>query len=60
MLGGHQRGARIDEFLLRIEHVERGALADAGFLAHGKTLLAHAFGKNPDWGRIATLLRGRR
>jgi hypothetical protein len=23
----------------------------------GKTLLTHAFGKNPDWGRIATLLR---
>ena len=33
-LRGDQRDARIDQILLGIEHVERGALADAGFLAH--------------------------
>ena len=33
-LGSHQRDPRIDQFLLRIEDVERGALADARFLAH--------------------------
>src|SRR5712671_6159313 len=29
-LGGDKRDARVDEILLRSEHVERGALADAG------------------------------
>src|SRR5262245_29537340 len=33
-LRGDERHARIDEILLGIEHVERGALADARFLAH--------------------------
>jgi hypothetical protein len=34
MLRGHERGARIHEFLLRIEDVEGGALADPCFFAH--------------------------
>src|SRR4030095_5585210 len=33
-LRGHQRDARVDQLLLRVEDVERGALADAGFLAY--------------------------
>ena len=33
-LGGHQRHPRVHQFLLRVEHVERRALADARFLAH--------------------------
>ena len=33
-LRGDQRHAGVDESLLGIEHVERGALADAGILAH--------------------------
>src|SRR5204863_2653906 len=33
-LRGDQRHAGVDEILLGVEHVERGALADAGFLAH--------------------------
>src|SRR5271169_2167891 len=34
MLRGHERGARIHEFLLRIEDVEGSALADPRFFAH--------------------------
>src|SRR5262249_34794579 len=34
MLRGHQSNARIDEFLLRIENVQRCTLADAGFFTH--------------------------
>ena len=33
-LRADQRHARVDQFLLRVEHVERGALADTRFLAH--------------------------
>ena len=33
-LRADQRHAGVDQLLLRVEHVERGALADAGFLAH--------------------------
>src|SRR5262249_12707208 len=33
-LRGDERHARVDEVLLGIEHVERGALADARFLGH--------------------------
>ena len=34
MLRGDQRDARVDQRLLRVEHVERGALAGLGFFAH--------------------------
>src|SRR5580704_9065587 len=34
MLRGHQRHPGVDQLLLRIEHIERGALADAGLLAN--------------------------
>jgi len=34
VLGRDQRDARVHEFLLRVEHVERCALTDARFLAH--------------------------
>ena len=34
MLRGDERDARVDQRLLRVQHVERGALAGLGFLAH--------------------------
>ena len=34
VLSGHQRGARLDESLLRSENVERGALTDPGLFAY--------------------------
>src|SRR3954449_9706996 len=34
MLGSDERHARVDQRLLRVEHVQRGALAGLGFLAH--------------------------
>ena len=34
VLGGDQRNARVHQLLLSVEHVERGPLSNASFLAH--------------------------
>ena len=43
MLGDDQRNTGVDQFLLRVEHVERGALAEPRFFATPLSAVSAAF-----------------